>query len=93
MKTDLVQKLRTWKGKALTHVVLNEAADEIERLRLLAAKNVAVAKPGDLIIIKIPENFSVREIAATIERTEATYREFRFLFVSEAETVEVQSNG
>lgn len=33
MKSELVQKLRTWKGKALTHVVLNEAADEIERLR------------------------------------------------------------
>lgn len=33
MKSDLVQKLRTWKGRALTHVVLNEAADEIERLR------------------------------------------------------------
>ena len=33
MADDLVQKLRTWKGKALTHVVLKEAADEIERLR------------------------------------------------------------
>lgn len=32
-KVDLVEKLRTWKGHALTHVVLNEAADEIERLR------------------------------------------------------------
>lgn len=32
-KVDLVQKLRTWKGHALTHVVLNEAADEIEMLR------------------------------------------------------------
>lgn len=32
-KVDLVQKLRTWKGHALTHVVLAEAADEIERLR------------------------------------------------------------
>ena len=91
MKTDLVQKLRTWKGKALTHVVLNEAADEIERLRLLAAKNIAVAKPGDLIIIKIPENFSVSQIRETIDRTEATYKEFRFLFVSEAATAEVQS--
>ena len=32
-KPDLVQKLKTWKGRALTHVVLNEAADEIERIR------------------------------------------------------------
>lgn len=42
-KVDLVEKLRTWKGRALTHVVLNEAADEIERLRKGAAlwKNAA----------------------------------------------------
>ena len=33
VKIDLVQKLRTWNGRALTHVVLNQAADEIERLR------------------------------------------------------------
>jgi hypothetical protein len=33
MKQDIVETLRTWKGKALTPVIMNKAADEIERLR------------------------------------------------------------
>ena len=60
MADDLVQKLRTWKGKALTHVVLKEAADEIERLRshierltathpLAADYKVVPQKPADWI--------------------------------------------